>query len=377
MPLKIPTPTFPTDRKSIDARIDAIDPIRYAKSRNYVDGGITYLSPYISRGFVTISEIRTRILARGYKPYQIEQFLKELAWREYFLRVWESLGTDKLMRDIRFDQEDVISYAMPKAYLEASTGIDAFDAGIHILEETGYMHNHLRMYLAGTITNMSHAHWRTPAKWFYSHLLDGDIASNTCSWQWNAGVFSSKKYIANQENINQYTGSGQKGTFLDQSYEDIWDTEVPKHLQEFVPYGIMTPLPESGTLSLDPNLLLCIYTDYWVNPEWMSDIEANRVLVLSPSHFRDFPVTLKVINFIVALARENIPAIQVWVGEISDLRDQYRKISEQEIYLVDHILYRDIDGITKTPYPYMIPQVSGYFPSFFTYWKKAEKYLMR
>jgi deoxyribodipyrimidine photo-lyase len=47
------------------------------------------LSPYISRGFITIADIRRRVLARGYQPHQIEQFLKELAWREYFLRVWE------------------------------------------------------------------------------------------------------------------------------------------------------------------------------------------------------------------------------------------------------------------------------------------------
>lgn len=69
------------------------------------------------------------------------------------------------------------------------------------------MHNHLRMYIAGTITNVSHAHWRVPSLWLYSHLLDGDITSNTCSWQWNAGTFSSKKYLANQENINTYTGT--------------------------------------------------------------------------------------------------------------------------------------------------------------------------
>lgn len=124
MPLKIPTPIFPIDRASIESRIDAIDPIRYGKSRNYVDGAVTHLSPYISRGFVTIGEIRDRILARGYKPYEIEQFLKELAWREYFLRVWESLGTEKLMTDIRFDQEDVLSYDMPRAFLEKNTGIN-------------------------------------------------------------------------------------------------------------------------------------------------------------------------------------------------------------------------------------------------------------
>ncbi len=47
--MKIPKYTFPTDRASIEARIDAIDPIRYSKSRNYLDGAVTYLSPYISR----------------------------------------------------------------------------------------------------------------------------------------------------------------------------------------------------------------------------------------------------------------------------------------------------------------------------------------
>lgn len=262
---------------------------------------------------MTIFEIRRRVLAREYKPYQIEQFLKELAWREYFLRVWESLGTEKLMTDIRFDQEDVLSHDMPRAFLEKNTGIDAFDEGVRILEETGYMHNHLRMYVAGTVTNMSHAHWQSPSRWLYSHLLDGDIASNTLSWQWNAGVFSSKKYIANQENIDLYTGSSQKGTFLDRSYENIWETTVPKPLQEFVPYEIVTPLPESDRLSIDPSFPICLYTHYCLHPEWMSDVPANRILVLSPSHFRDFPVTAKVIDFIVSLARDNIPGIHIFV----------------------------------------------------------------
>ena len=87
--MKIPHYTFPTDRASIETRIDAIDPIRYGKSRNHLNGDVTYLSPYISRGFITIADIRRRVLARGYQPHQIEQFLKELAWREFFLHVWE------------------------------------------------------------------------------------------------------------------------------------------------------------------------------------------------------------------------------------------------------------------------------------------------
>jgi deoxyribodipyrimidine photo-lyase len=87
--MKIPHYTFPTDRASIEAMVDAIDPIVYGRDRNYLTGHVTKLSPYISRGFITIRDIRARVLARGFAPHQIEQFLKELAWREFFLRVWE------------------------------------------------------------------------------------------------------------------------------------------------------------------------------------------------------------------------------------------------------------------------------------------------
>ncbi len=297
--MKIPAYSFPTDMASIEARIDAIDPIAYGRDRNYLTGHITMLSPYISRGVITIKAVRDRVLARGYQPNQIEQFLKELAWREYFLRVWEAIGTEKLLQDIRFDQESVLTHDMPRAFLEANTGIEALDLGIKSLYQTGYMHNHLRMYVAGTICNMSGAHWSTPSQWMYYHLLDGDLASNICSWQWNAGAFSSKKYITIQTNINQYTGSTQRKTFLDHSYEEIWNAKVPEPLRESTKLSLHTELPQSDFCILDAHKPLCIYTNYSLNPDWKNEIHANRILVLSPSHFQSFPVDAKVIDFIV------------------------------------------------------------------------------
>jgi deoxyribodipyrimidine photo-lyase len=282
-----------------------------------------------------------------------------------------------MMVDIRFDQEDVLTHDMPTAFVDASTGIEAIDLGIESLYETGYMHNHLRMYIAGIACNMSGAHWKTPSQWLYYHLLDGDLASNTCSWQWNAGAFSSKKYITVQTNINQYTGSNQRKTFLDRTYEDIWTTKVPDHMKVYAPLILTTPLPEPSEISLDPTLPLVIYTDYSIRPDWMSDIGANRVLVLSPSHFARFLVSAKVIQFILSLARDNIEGIQIYIGEIESLRDEFRKVSQKEIYLTDHILYSDVKGIIKMPYPYMIPEVTQYCTSFFAYWKLAERYVMK
>ena len=62
--MKIPNYTFPTDRASIEARIDSIDTLSYGRDRNHIRGHVTMLSPYISRGFITIRDIRARVLAR-------------------------------------------------------------------------------------------------------------------------------------------------------------------------------------------------------------------------------------------------------------------------------------------------------------------------
>jgi deoxyribodipyrimidine photo-lyase len=148
-------------------------------------------------------------------------------------------------------------------------------------------------------------------------------------------------------------------------------------MKAYAPLILTTPLPEPSEISLDPTLPLVIYTDYSIRPDWMSDIGANRVLVLSPSHFTRFPVSDKVIQFILSLARDNIEGIQIYIGEIASLRDEFQKISEQDIYLTDHILYSDFKGITKMPYPYMIPEVTQYCTSFFAYWKLAERYVMK
>jgi deoxyribodipyrimidine photo-lyase len=140
---------------------------------------------------------------------------------------------------------------------------------------------------------------------------------------------------------------------------------------------LKTILPPKSDISLDPTLPLVIYTDYSIRPDWMSGIGANRVLVLTPSHFERFPVSGKVIEFILSLARDNIEGIQIYIGEIESLRDEFRKVSQKEIYLTDHILYSSVTGVTKTPYPYMVPEVTQYCASFFAYWKQAEKYVMR
>ena len=80
-------PDFPTDLASIRERIDRIDPILYARTRNHVSGAVTYLSPYISRGVISTRQVLDAVLGKGYALRDIESFVKELCWRDHFQRV--------------------------------------------------------------------------------------------------------------------------------------------------------------------------------------------------------------------------------------------------------------------------------------------------
>ncbi|MEY3873902.1 MAG: hypothetical protein RL363_623, partial [Bacteroidota bacterium] len=314
---------FPTSYHSIIERINGIDPVKYANTRNFINGSITYLSPYISRGVISLKQVKDAIVEKGYKPYEIEKLMQELAWREYYQRVWQS-KKELIWEDLKQAQPDVLHNEMVQAIYTTETGIQIIDDQINKLYTTGYLHNHIRMYLGTIVCNIAKSHWVQPSKWLYYHLLDGDIASNNCSWQWVAGAFSSKKYYCNQENINKYTFTKQVNTFLDKSYEEVALMPVPEILRDTMTLDLHSILPTTPLPTLDTSKPTLIYNSYNVDPNWRTGEDVNRVLLLEPSHFKQFPVSKKVIDFIIQLAN-NINGIQVYCGEISDIEFMYNK----------------------------------------------------
>ncbi|MBD2716637.1 hypothetical protein KBK19_16455 [Microvirga sp. STR05] len=366
-----PDISFPTRYQDILARVAAIDPVRYGRSRNFLNGAITYLSPYLSRGVISTRQVYEALLARGFSFDDMQQLASELGWRDFFQRVWEAKG-DELFTDLRQPQPGVRHHQLPQALPEASTGIAAVDAHIERLYATGYLHNHLRMYIASLACTIGRAHWSAPAAWLYYHLLDGDLASNTCSWQWVAGAFSGKQYYCNQENINHYTGSQQRHTYLDVPYGELPTLPVPPPLQATVVPGFTTPLPVTPAPTIDPALPLLLYNSYHLDPQWRANEPANRLL-LEPSHFRRFPVSGAVLAFIQQLASDNIPGVQVVVGEVAEL-PHLRQVPA--IYTRRHPSSAHYPG-THDARSWLVPEVGGYFPGFFTYWKKCEKVLRR
>lgn len=357
---------FPTKLPAILEQIDAIDPAAYARTRNYGDGAVTRLSPYLSRGVISTRQVFQSLIDRGYAWSSVQKFVQELAWREFYQRLWQS-WEDDLFEDILQVRSGVENRLMPRSILQGTTGIQAIDQGIQELKSTGYMHNHVRMYVASLTCNLAHSHWPMPASWMYYHLLDGDLASNTCSWQWVAGTFNGRKYYCNQHNIDQYFHTQQTGSFLDHSYEALPRLSVPKPLAEMTGFEGNTPLPETSMPQLDTTKPLYLYNSYNLDPHWDAQEDANRLLVLEPSHFKRFPVGQQVIDFILALAK-NIEGLQVFVGEVHAIPDLrlFPKILSKE-----HPAFRHYPGI-KESRDWMFPTLSVNHTSFFRFWKKAE-----
>jgi deoxyribodipyrimidine photo-lyase len=360
---------FDTAYSEILKKMDSINPIQYGKTRNYIDGAVTYLSPYISRGVISTKKVLEKTIERGYTLDAIQPFVKELCWRDYFQRV----GQEKnLHRDIKNPQEQVIHHQIPSAIVSASTGIEGIDQAIQTLYNNGYMHNHCRMYSASLVCNIAHSHWHHPATWMYYHLLDGDWASNFCSWQWVAGANSNKRYYANQENINKYTHTNQSNTFLDNSYENLEQMATPSYLLETTAFNPKTTLPQSDSIKINSNWPTFIYNYYNLDPEWHKDENRNSILLLEPTFFEEYPVSEKCIQFMLALSK-NITDIQVYVGSFASFVERYQP---SKIVYKEHPLNKGYIGVQESR-DWVLEEVTGYHPSFFAYWKKMEKHLYK
>lgn len=350
-------------------RLDDIDPIAYGNSRNFTDGDVTKISPYISRGVIDTKTILLHLVKRGFKYYHVQKFVQQMAWREFFQRVWQNVG-ENINTDLKQDQGARFQQGMSLSVDKATTGIEAIDDSIVSLKENGYMHNHLRMYVAFMTCNLAGFHWHDPARWMYYHLLDGDWASNALSWQWVAGTFSSKKYIANQENINTYTKSTQRKTYLDCSYEELAEATAPVHLLEAVDLNLTTNLPASDPLTIDSSKPTCIYNYYNLSPEWRKDENVNRILLLEPALFEHYPVSEGCIAFMMEQCK-NIEGIQVFVGSFAELQKQTRT---SMLYYREHPLNKHYKGI-EDPREWMIQTTQPVQGSFFSFWKKYERQL--
>jgi len=181
----------------------------YARDRN-VDRGpqdrsnVSMLSPWLRRRILTENEVLTAVVAR-HGDRAAEKFIQEVFWRTY----WK--GWLEMRPEIWTRWRDNLAQLEPDtpdltAARAGDTGIDCFDAWARELVETGWLHNHARMWFASIWIFTLRLPWQLGAAFFADHLVDFDPASNTLSWRWVAGLHTrGKHYLARADNIARNT----------------------------------------------------------------------------------------------------------------------------------------------------------------------------
>ncbi|KQS14927.1 DNA photolyase [Curtobacterium sp. Leaf183] len=204
--------TTPTRATGLDALHEFVPHAGadYRRDRNHDLGpartNVSGLSPYLRHRLVTEQEVVDAVLSRR-SLQSAEKFVQEVFWRTYWKGWLEQRPA--VWRRYRADVSDLLAGDLPSHYedvLAGRSGIDAMDAWVRELIETGYLHNHTRMWFASIWIFTLELPWQLGADFFYRHLLDGDAASNTLSWRWVAGLQTrGKTYLATTENIARYT----------------------------------------------------------------------------------------------------------------------------------------------------------------------------
>ncbi len=198
---------FPSSRAATLVKLDEFLPsaAHYARDRNHVLPGhpcVSRLSPAIRHRFISETEVVSSIL-RVHAFSRVEKFIQEVYWRRYW-KSWLSLRPE-VWRDFLRELDAIGENPAVRRIEESQTGNRVIDYFANELVTTGYLHNHARMWFAAWWVHEARLPWQSGAAFFFRHLLDGDPASNTLSWQWVAGLQTpGKTYLARRGNLDKY-----------------------------------------------------------------------------------------------------------------------------------------------------------------------------
>ena len=158
---------------------------QYGLNRNFPSrSGSTYLGPHLRFGTVSIRKIVEKVRMSS------DVLLSELIWREFFMQILYHYP--KVVHQNFKSKYDGVIWRNDKNDFEkwcrGETGYPMVDAGMRELNETGCMHNRVRMITAGFLCKHLMIDWRWGEAYFASKLLDFELSSNNGNWQWAAGT---------------------------------------------------------------------------------------------------------------------------------------------------------------------------------------------
>ena len=203
----------------------------YARDRNFDFGpdkrtNTSFLSKYITHRIIDEEEVIKS--ANSKYPYiKIEKFIQEVFWRTYW-KGWLELKLT-VFQSYKSDLVKLNEQKQSKSYQDAINGkteIECFNDWVNELKHTGYLHNHARMWFASIWIFTLKLPWQLGADFFLKHLLDGDVASNTLSWRWVAGLHTKgKHYVAASWNINKFSAKKYNDLKLNENATALFENE--------------------------------------------------------------------------------------------------------------------------------------------------------
>jgi deoxyribodipyrimidine photo-lyase len=165
---------------------------QYEDTRNFpAVKGPSYLSVHLRFGTVSI-----RQLAREAHPRMLagsegaSVWLSELIWRDFYVQVLHNFAHVGQGKSFKPDYDAIRwehgphAHKLFDAWCEARTGYPLVDAAMRQINQTGYMHNRLRMVVASFLVKDLGIDWRWGEKYFATHLNDFDLSANNGGWQW-------------------------------------------------------------------------------------------------------------------------------------------------------------------------------------------------
>jgi deoxyribodipyrimidine photo-lyase len=186
--LDLPIPTGSSGaRKLLADFLERID--GYQEARDYpAVKGPSYLSVHLRFGTISIRELARLAHERG--GAGAGTWLSELVWRDFYFQI---LAHHPHVVGHAFRREyDAMQFENDPekfdAWREGRTGYPLVDAAMRQINQTGYMHNRLRMIVASFLVKDLHCDWRLGEKYFADHLNDYDLAANNGGWQWAAST---------------------------------------------------------------------------------------------------------------------------------------------------------------------------------------------
>jgi deoxyribodipyrimidine photo-lyase len=397
----VPSSSFVPTLEAAEQRLTDYQPKGYADTRNHVHGNVSRLNPYITWGVFTLREVQAAIKPKvPDKDYS--KFVSELAWKAYFRAAHTVLGKGvyQSLEPYKYPTRPKAD-ALTAAVQQAKTGVECIDNILKELFETGYLHNHKRMWFAAWLVHYAGFGWQGGERLFYHYLLDGESGPNALSWQWVASTFSSKPYYFNAANMRKYGHNGCRGSDFDDSYEALndrffagyGDGSYAKRPDEQPQTALELPMALSQPLSAKP--LVVLHAERLsLRARVLATCSGEPVaVVLDSERFKREAPSFARLYWALKLAGDVVTQLQeqgrsaqlLWLSNSSDLvqyanehgrdgiaaADSWHPETQQS--LLECAASLSVTTVRDEPFA----EVKASLRSFSSYWRKAEKQVLR